>query len=95
MFGVELAGSVLGAGLGEPGADLDGVAVDSDRLAGRGDAVFAVEEELENLDGLGKGAPGCRGRRQGGGGGKADGRQKVHSSTAGPISGGRWRESRR
>lgn len=32
----QLAGAVFGAGLGEPGADLDGVAVDADRLAGGG-----------------------------------------------------------
>ncbi|MFD5164013.1 hypothetical protein ACFWMJ_39210 [Streptomyces hawaiiensis] len=54
----ELAGAVLGAGLGEPGADLDGVAVDADALAGGGGAAFAVQEEFQELDGLFEGAAG-------------------------------------
>ncbi|MEU3862803.1 hypothetical protein AB0F03_36820 [Streptomyces sp. NPDC028722] len=52
----ELAGAVLGADLREPGADLDGVAVDADGLAGCGGAAFAVEEEFQELDGLLEGA---------------------------------------
>lgn len=43
----ELAGAVLGAGLGEPGADPDGVAVEADALTGGGDAAFAVQEEFQ------------------------------------------------
>lgn len=63
----ELAGVVLRAGLGWPGADLDGVAVDADRLARGGDAAFAVQEELQELDGLGEGAAGAAGGGRGGG----------------------------
>ena len=40
----------LGAGFGEPGSDLDGVAVDADGLAGCGGAAFAVEEEFKELE---------------------------------------------
>lgn len=62
MLGAEPAGAVFGTGLGEPGADLDRFAVDGDRLAGGGGAAFAVEEELEELDGLFEGAAGgCEG----------------------------------
>nr|WP_247199394.1 hypothetical protein [Streptomyces sp. LBUM 1477] len=61
----ELAGAVLGAGFGEPGSDLDGVAVDADGLAGCGGAAFAVEEESKELDGLFEGAAGAAGRGEG------------------------------
>ncbi|WP_157977386.1 hypothetical protein [Streptomyces triticisoli] len=57
----EPAGAVFGAGFGEPGADLDGVSVDADGLAGCGGAAFAVEKELQELDGLGEGAPSTAG----------------------------------
>lgn len=40
MLRGELSGAVLGSGRGEPGADLDGVAVDGDRLPGLGGAAF-------------------------------------------------------
>lgn len=40
------------AGLGQPGAELGGVAVDADRLPGGGNAALAVREELQQLDGL-------------------------------------------
>ncbi|MFJ3213355.1 MULTISPECIES: hypothetical protein [Streptomyces] len=66
----ELAGAVLGAGLGEPGADLDGVAADADGLAGRRRAAFAVEEEFQELDGVLEGAAdtACEGEGVGVGG---------------------------
>ena len=64
VLGVELPGAVLGAGLGEPGADLVDVAVNGDRLPGRGGAALAAEEQLEEPAGLGEGAPG-RGVRGG------------------------------
>ena len=60
----ELAGAVLGAGLGEPGADSDGVAVDAARLAGGRDAALAVQEELQQLDGLLERAAGPAGGSQ-------------------------------
>ncbi|OKJ81072.1 hypothetical protein AMK32_25750 [Streptomyces sp. CB01883] len=60
----ELAGAVLGAGLGEPGADPDGIAVDTDRLTGGRDAALAVQEELQQLDGLLERAAGPAGGSQ-------------------------------
>lgn len=68
MLRVELPGAVLGAHLGEPGADLDGVAIDGDRLPGRGGAALAMEKQLEELDGLGEGAASGGVRGQGAGG---------------------------
>ncbi|WP_432043678.1 hypothetical protein [Streptomyces cadmiisoli] len=54
----KLSGPVLDAGLGEPGADSDSVAVDVQGLAGGGGAAFAVEDEFQELDGLLEGAAG-------------------------------------
>ncbi|MFD5272128.1 hypothetical protein [Streptomyces sp. NPDC058335] len=51
----QLAGTVLGTGLGQPGPDPDGVAVDAYGLAGGGGAAFAVQEKFQELDGLGEG----------------------------------------
>ncbi len=61
VLDIEFAGAVLGADLGKPRTDPDGVAVDSDRLAGCGGTAFAMEEQFEDLDGLGESAPGLSG----------------------------------
>lgn len=70
--------SVLGAGLGEPGAALDGVSVDADRLAGGRDAAFAVQEEFQELDGLLEGTAGATdGGERVGVGGEAEGGHQL------------------
>lgn len=90
----QLACPVFGAGLGEPGADLDGAAVDGDRLAGGGAAALTVKEQLEELDGLGEGAASCRARGQGaGGGGEVESGQEpalavLQGLPAGELAGG-------
>jgi hypothetical protein len=43
---------------GEPGRDFDVFAVDSDRLAGGVRGAVAVEEQFQELDGLGETAAG-------------------------------------
>ena len=52
---------VFGAGFGEPGAEVDGVAVDDDLPPGGGGAALAVEEEFQELDRLFEAAAGTAG----------------------------------
>lgn len=73
---------MLDAGFGEPGAEVDGVAVDADGFAGGGGAAFAVEEESQELDGRLQGAAG---RGEGVGvGGEAEGAQFLLDRASGP-----------
>ncbi|WP_406368311.1 hypothetical protein OG788_46580 [Streptomyces sp. NBC_00647] len=58
----ELAVAVFGAGFGEPGAEVDGVAVDDDLFPGGGGAASAAEAEFQELDGLLETAALCGGR---------------------------------
>lgn len=73
-----MACAMCRTGFGKPGSDPDRLAIDADFLTGGGGAALAVQEEFEDLRGLGEGSAGSAGGGQWVGlRGESDGGQQV------------------